>query len=262
MSGSWFKNVQSLSDSSEDLTFCKWHPKGNAVVAGSRDMLVWMWNALNGEFTTFAGHSDAVTCGGFSPDGKRIISGSDDCTVRVWAPSSGECLRTIQKAKGVTFHEAPVSALAMCGFTVVSGDRDGLVFISSYKTGETVGPICQHKEDVEVIAVNSNNLVATGGIDGVVHIIDTGKQVIKIQFAIKDEGDDGGVTRLLFSSLYEEFLYVGSTSGKIYKYDIRDGQCKHTYKGHTDAVMEMVENRAHNVLVTAGDDKQCLVFDM
>lgn len=50
-----------------------WHKKGNALVAGSADNTVWLWNANNGEFMhIFQGHSAAVTCGGFTPDGSMI----------------------------------------------------------------------------------------------------------------------------------------------------------------------------------------------
>lgn len=52
-----------------------WHKKGNALVAGSADNTVWLWNANNGEFMhIFQGHSAPVTCGGFTPDGSIIYN--------------------------------------------------------------------------------------------------------------------------------------------------------------------------------------------
>ena len=127
-----FTLKRQIADSSDDLTFLKWHSKGNMIVAGSRDTLVWMWNAMNGDFTTFAGHSAAVTCGGFSNNGKVIISGSDDFTVKVWAPKTGECIRTINQDKTCKFHTAPITCLTMLKSNtgIVTGDREGKVFLS------------------------------------------------------------------------------------------------------------------------------------
>ena len=123
MSGSIFEKVQTLDDSGSELTFVEWHSKANFLVAGSRDTLVWMWNVVNGEFTTFAGHSDAVNCGGFGPNGKQIVTASDDCSVKVWAPKTGECLRTIEKNSTSMFHEAPIGCLTFCGGKgIVTGD--------------------------------------------------------------------------------------------------------------------------------------------
>lgn len=41
-------------------------------------MMIWMFNALNGEFTTYSGHQDVVNNAEFTPDGKQIVSISND----------------------------------------------------------------------------------------------------------------------------------------------------------------------------------------
>jgi len=43
----------------------------------------------------------------------------------VWNPKSGENIRTIQKKKGVKFHEAPITNMAMVGKSVITGDAEG-----------------------------------------------------------------------------------------------------------------------------------------
>lgn len=35
---------------SEDLNFLEWHPKGNVIMCGGKDFLVWMFNGQNGNF--------------------------------------------------------------------------------------------------------------------------------------------------------------------------------------------------------------------
>ena len=85
------KQSQTLS-----LKFIEWHSKGTAIVAGSSDKSIWVWNGNNGTFVNvFQGHLGAVTCGGFTPDGKSIISGSEDATVKVWNPKTAQCTHTI-----------------------------------------------------------------------------------------------------------------------------------------------------------------------
>ncbi len=52
------------------MQWIEWHPQGNVILAGSKDSSCWMWNGDNGAFMrSFYGHTDGVTCGGFSPDG-------------------------------------------------------------------------------------------------------------------------------------------------------------------------------------------------
>ena len=67
---------------------------------------------------------------------------------------------------------------------------------------------------------------------------------------------------MLFSKQHPHILYVGTTTGIIYQFDIRNMEILRILQGHTMAIMKMTENLTHNVLVTAGDDKRCLVFKL
>jgi WD40 repeat protein len=39
-----------LEGPSEDMTFLEWHPKGNVLITGGKDKMVWMFNGLNGQY--------------------------------------------------------------------------------------------------------------------------------------------------------------------------------------------------------------------
>ncbi len=48
----------------------KFHSKGNALLAGSEDSTIWLWNCKNGKLiSNFYGHSDGITDATFTPNG-------------------------------------------------------------------------------------------------------------------------------------------------------------------------------------------------
>lgn len=77
-------------ETGDDISFITWHHKANLFLTGGNDMMIWMFNALNGEFSTFTGHEDVINNAQFSPDGKNIISISNDCNAKVWNPRTGK----------------------------------------------------------------------------------------------------------------------------------------------------------------------------
>ena len=78
--------------------------------------------------------------------------------------------------------------------------------------------------------------------------------------------DGGGVTKLVLSQRRggdNSFLmFVGTTSGGVYAMDVRSGEVLREYRGHCAAVMDLAEIREPPLLVTAGDDKRSLVFEI
>jgi ribosome assembly protein SQT1 len=144
-------------ETGDDISFINWHPKANLFLTGGNDMMVWMFNALNGEFTTYTGHEDAINNAEFTPDGKQIVSISNDQSVKVWNPRTTKCMQTIQ---GEMFHKNPIISMFMINQSIVTGDSEGYIYIAQYKTGETVGPVTKHSEAVESIKGNSPKSVA------------------------------------------------------------------------------------------------------
>jgi WD40 repeat protein len=72
----------------DDIQFVDWHPKGNAVICGGNDYMIWLMNGATGDFlANFSGHEDNVLSAQFTPNGgKLIVSSSADKTIRVWSP--------------------------------------------------------------------------------------------------------------------------------------------------------------------------------
>jgi len=79
----------------DDLNFMEWHPKGNVIITGGKDKLIWMFNAQNGQFMNcLQGHTADVQCAQFTINdgGKHIVSSSADKTIRFWSPMKNTCL--------------------------------------------------------------------------------------------------------------------------------------------------------------------------
>ena len=52
-----FELKTTLEGPSDDLNFLEWHPKGNVLLTGGKDYMVWMFNGVSGEFLScFTGH--------------------------------------------------------------------------------------------------------------------------------------------------------------------------------------------------------------
>ncbi len=115
-----------------DLECLSWHPKGPVLLGGCTASTVWLWDASTGAcMRVLSGHKGAVRAAAFTPSGMSIVSASDDGTTIIWNVKSGQPMFTF---KGNDGHKAPVACL-----------------------------------DVQPVA-NPQSLMATGALDGSVHI--------------------------------------------------------------------------------------------
>lgn len=89
--------VQALEGPGQGVSWLQWHPRGNALLAGSEDCTAWLWLApQNKTVAVFLGHTGPVECGTMTADGKLCVTGSVDQSVRVWRPKDGTCAAVIQ----------------------------------------------------------------------------------------------------------------------------------------------------------------------
>jgi len=57
-------------------------------------------------------------------------------------------------------------------------------------------------------------------------------------------------------------FYASSTTGDIMIFDVRSGNKIRTYRGHAAPINDFIEVVQHKVIVTAGDDFVCNVYDL
>lgn len=72
----------------------------------------------------------------------------------------------------------------------------------------------------------------------------------------------GGFTKLKFSEIDPCMLYCSSTLGDLIILDVRNGDILRKYKGHAAPINDFLEVPEHKLLVTAGDDFNCNVYDL
>jgi len=66
----------------------------------------------------------------------------------------------------------------------------------------------------------------------------------------------------MFSEIDQNLFYISSTLGNVIIIDVRSGNTLRTYKGHLAPINDFLEVKDHRLLVTAGDDFVCNVYDL
>lgn len=249
----------------EDLNFLEWHPKGNVFITGGKDFLIWMFNGSNGQFIScLNGHSQEVYSAQFTlmDQGKHILSCSADKSIRWWQPLKNSCLQVIKGGSARSFHEADINVFGQHHERplLVSGDLQGKVYYSHYQTGEVGGLLGDHADSVEAIAFSrSHPICVSAGIDTKINIYDLNRTELRAKL---EPTEYGGYSKLVFSQNNPFILYAASTLGDLHAIDVRDHKVVRTFRGNTGAINEFVEVKDLEIVVTAGDDRECRVFNM
>ncbi len=122
------------------------------------------------------------------------------------------------------------------------------------------GLIGDHADSVESIAFSKVYPTAvSAGIDTNINIYDLTKTELKLKIALSEYG---GYSKIEFSQNHPQILYAASTLGDLQCIDVRDGKVVKTFKGNTGPINDFVEVKPLEILITAGEDRECRVFDL
>lgn len=168
------ENIMSLQGPNE-ITWIRWHPRGNVVLAGGEDGSIWMWSIPSGNcMQVFSGHTESVTCGDFSPDGKSIVSASTDGSLIIWNPQTGAATFKFN-AVDSRFHQAPVTCLSLShdNQMAITGAQDGSIRLLHLSQKKIIGSFNSHSDSIEGLCFSSNlNFAISGSVDGKICIWD------------------------------------------------------------------------------------------
>jgi WD40 repeat protein len=181
--------------------------------------------------TVLKGHSNTVTNLMAHPSKPELLlSSSSDGTIKLWnihAEKGKKCVQTWQE-----------KATALCflkdGKRFLFGSSDGRIteldienpnfnFLVPVKASKTVGKRLKlETNSTDCIKLVENNIVASRSIDGKINIWDRDSQcTVSVSFS----GPAGG-TKFDISQ-DKQLLCVGTTTGRVYVYDITNGKRLH-----------------------------------
>jgi pleiotropic regulator 1 len=144
------------------------HPTLDVLVTGGRDSTARVWDSRSkNQVHVLAGHTNTVVALGTQRADPQVVTGSMDNTIRYWDLAKGE--RTVS----LTNHKKSVRAVAIhpYEYTMASASADN---IKKWKfpRGEFLMNMQGQNAIINAMAVNQENVLATGGDNGSLHFWD------------------------------------------------------------------------------------------
>lgn len=180
---------------------------------------------------TLRGHSHVVTSVAVDAAG-GMCSGSYDGKVYRWDVSSGEKIGEFNPPKGTPV----VTAIVCVGPFMLRADRDKKVRKYLLRTGQCIWVIDKaHTCSVSCMDA-TDDILATGSVDGVARIFDIGDGSMLRKISI-----GGPVARVCLGD-GGSTLFTGADDGSIRKWGLEECDCQMEFYGHSKAITALATN--------------------
>jgi WD40 repeat protein len=272
-------------------------PNGKTLVSASSDKTIRLWDVASrrpkgGPLT---GSSEKVYAVAFNPNGKTLASGADFGTTILWdttdqpllaQPISWDLVSRValtpdgktwawgdfkgnivvasigENAATFKTHQDLVTSLAFNpdGTILASASQDGSIHLRS-RNGDTWNSpprwLSKTNKPVRSIAFSRDNVLASGGDDGVITLWDVvaGTQLGTL---VKQ---DGAVYSVAFSP-DGKTLASGSKGGTITLWDVAKREQLATLEGHNDDVFTVAFSPDGKILASGGKDTALVLWDV
>ncbi|XP_064393149.1 pleiotropic regulator 1-like [Halichondria panicea] len=144
------------------------HPTIDVLITGGRDATARVWDMRTKACVhTLSGHTNTVADIITQAANPQVLTGSHDSTIRLWDLAAG-------KTKAVlTNHKKSVRSLALhpTEFCFASGAPDN-VKVWKFPDGNFMQNFSGHQAIVNTVAINSDNVLVSGGDNGSMHFWD------------------------------------------------------------------------------------------
>lgn len=223
---------QYLSDSSQQIVTCIFHPDGTSIACGGVDGKITFWDPDTGEqVRDFASHGSPVWELAYSADGQKLVSCGFTSDIRLWSVVSGELLWSY-KGKGaylsVSFDPS--------GETIAYGGRWGDAGLLEVLTGKNVLDlnVTGTQPIGDVTFSPSGKFLVAGTDDDFIHLWETGQG----QLLTTLKGHLDYVNGVSFNP-DETLLASGSHDHTVGIWDVAGQKPLKTLIGHEDAVLRV-----------------------
>lgn len=207
-----------------------------APLPASRPDIVWM----------AGGHAGAVNAIAFSPDGSMLASGGQDRTLKLWRMPGCVLDRTLSR----TVWSVGCIAFSPDGTLLASGSYDDSISIWRVADGALARTLTGHRRGASAVAWSPDGqiLASAGGYDRSVRLwrVTDGMLLRSVEL-----GYD--TTAIVFLADGASFL-VGSSRGRIDRYNVADGVWRAGLTAHGDAVTALALSPDGGTLASSSRD--------
>lgn len=287
-------------DNTTEIYSLAMSPDSTIIASGSNDGIIRLWDTRSGQRKRgLTGHASIVSSLAFSPGGTTLASGGWDNTIRLWNPHTGQQhgmlegqgsikslmyspdgeilasgdskgivrlwdVRTQQQKNILKGHTSTVYSVAFSpdGRTLASSEQDKTVHLWDVDTGERKKTLTDHTHYVSrVLFSPDGKTLVSGSWDKTIRFWDahTGeykKTLIWDTISCLALSSDGQM--LASGGVFSRQNSITPVS----LWDVKTGQEKKTFMGHTDWIHNVLFSPDGTTLVSASRDGTILLWDL
>ena len=295
-----YKDIRT-GDSTTGIHSLSMSPDGAMLASGGNDGIIQIWDTRTGERrNALTGHTSIVFALSFSPHGTTLASGAWDNTIRLWDTSTGQQhgilrghrgpinslsyspdgetlasgdlkgdihlwdVRTKQQKNILKGHTSDVKSLSFSpdGETLASGEQNKKIHLWDVHTGERKKTITDHTHYVSSVLFSPDGeTLVSGSWDKTIRFWDahTNEQKGALLWDVISSLSFSPDGRMLASG--GVFSRQNSIT-PISLWDVKTGQKKKTFMGHTDRIHGLLFSPDGKTLVSASGDGTILLWDL
>ncbi|KAK3825422.1 MAG: WD40-repeat-containing domain protein [Benniella sp.] len=204
-------------------------PENGKFASCGGDKTVFLWDVISGmTIRRFTGHTQRVNAVDFNDEGTVLASGSYDATIRLW-----DCRSQLRAP--IQILEEPkdsVTSIKIQGSDLLAGCVDGSIRIYDIRMGTLITD--QIFEPITSVSFSKDgNCVLASSLDNTIRLMDRANG--GLLNAYKGHRNEKYKIRSCLSNS-DAHVLSGSEDGKIYIWDLMEGEVVHQIEAHSKIV--------------------------